>query len=111
MSIRLPPAGEYFAGVNDSTAAIPALVVQGLGHLSVPITPEQSSQLKELGSPDPGHLKDSSSDPEKCPAWQLGPSQFQHSNPGQTSGRTAAAFFHSCFCTHRIVAYEAQSTR
>lgn len=89
MSIKLPLAGVYLAGANDSAAAIPALVVQGLGHLSVPITPEQSSQLKALCSPDPGYLKDATSDPEMCPAWQLGPSQFLCSNPGQTSGQTA----------------------
>lgn len=72
------------AGLKDSTAASPALVVQGLGHLSVPITPEQSSQLQALCSPDPGRLEGALGDPEKHPAWQLSPSLFQCSNPGQT---------------------------
>ena len=93
LSIWLSLTGVYSAGVNDGTAASPALVVQGLGHMSVPITPEQSSQLKALCSPDPGHLKDATDDPDKCPAWQLAPSQFECSNPNvwSYSGLTSFA--------------------
>lgn len=67
-------------GEDDSSAPSPAVVVSGLGHLSVPITPQQSSQLQVLGSPDAGCLGDGDSEP--CVAWQLDPSQFQCSNPG-----------------------------
>ena len=111
LSIWLSLTGVYSAGVNDGTAASPALVVQGLGHLSMPITPEQSSQLKALCSPDPGHLKDATDDPDKCPAWQLAPSQFECSNPGQMSGHTAGShpspFAYTCCCLqcskHKVV--------
>ena len=81
----MPLTGIFLAGLKDSNAASPALVVQGLGHLSVPITPEQSSQLQALCSPDPSRLEGAAGDPEKHPAWQLSPSLFQCSNPGQTS--------------------------
>ena len=59
-------------------------MVSGLGHLSMPLTSEQSSQLQSLCSPAPGSVEDAATDDEKCTAWQLDSSQFQCTNPGQT---------------------------
>lgn len=73
---------DVLAGLDDSMAASPALVVAGLGHLSVPITPEQSTQLQALCLPAPDPLDDPSVDPDKCAAWQLDASRFQCTNPG-----------------------------
>lgn len=70
---------EVLAGLDDSTAAFPALVVPGLGHLSVPITPEQSTQLQALCLPA---LDDTAFDPDNCAVWQLEASRFQCMNPG-----------------------------
>lgn len=51
----------------------------GLGHLSLPLTAEQGSELQKLCLPDPAQ------DAEEPAAWQLDPSKFQCSNPGETN--------------------------
>lgn len=69
----------------------------------MPITPEQSSQLKALCSPDPGHLELAT--PAQNSAWQLSPSLFQCSNPGRISEDLDEIF---SACTNSVVAYKAQ---
>ena len=93
-------------------------IVQGLGHLPTSTTPEQSIQLKALCLPNPGQLDKTTNDPEKCAAWQLGPSQFQCSNPGQNSCQTPdqkpsqtsglLAMFWYLLCIHHSAACKAQ---
>lgn len=87
-------SGVFLAGINDSSATSPALVVSGMGHLSVPIPTEQTSQLQALCSPAPGRLNDATIGAEQCAAWQLDSSKFQCTNPGQT-----------CLTTHDFAQY------
>ncbi|KAL3149695.1 hypothetical protein ABBQ38_013525 [Trebouxia sp. C0009 RCD-2024] len=79
---QIQTPGVFHAGVDDSFATSPALVVPGVGYLSVPLPPEQTSQLQALCSPAPGCVDDATIDAEKCAAWQLDASQFQCTNPG-----------------------------
>lgn len=70
-------------GLDDNRAPPAAIVVNGLGHLSIPLTQEQSIKLQEICSPDPGTAETAFEDPDDCPAWQLDPSKFHCSNPGK----------------------------
>ena len=70
--------------MEDDAAAPPGLVVAGLGHLSLPLTAEQGRELQKLCLPDPTTHETLQQDSESCAAWQLDPSKFQCSNPGES---------------------------
>ena len=70
------------SGVDDGRAPPAALVVNEVGHLSIPTTQEQSIQLQEVCSPvhEPG--AGAAGEPHGVAAWQLHASNFHCSNPG-----------------------------
>ena len=73
--------GTFICGLQDNKAAAPGLVISDLGHLSVPLLPEQGRQLQKLCVPVPGILQNGKVD--SLVAWCMDPCKFQCSNPGE----------------------------
>ena len=71
---------------DDSAALSPAILVPGLGHLSIPLLPEQTQKLQKICSEEKAPLDNASesfADAERQVMWKLDSSKFSCSNPGQ----------------------------
>lgn len=75
-------AGEYtFGGLADTLPAIPGLVVEGVGAISVPLTEENAEKLIAKAEKSPfGHNFDTKLDENVRKSWQLSPDQVQFTN-------------------------------